>query len=556
MVKLVGGVVSALVCLGACGSSEEKTDQTGVETGVEESGLETADPQMGHPTCEALELPTMAWNPGPYGMLRHDIADDFDFPVLGGETWSLSANWTGCDVYLFVPDRRTYSGLDSTSIWERDLEELIAGSPLNAHYFFVATASEESAEANLAAMQVRVDEALAGLDEDTRTHWQSRLHVSAVFRTELGGWLSSMLATEAFYYGFGIDRSQGVRLFGNWADVNRYDQALSDAGEWPWEANMSYAAHEARHWNFEALRDARLGDEDVLIVSPWSQEVLGHVVEVDVEFPDEATMAGFDTLEIDLTMDCPDPEAGEFGNCGAWDYLSHIYLQDDEDEEKWHEVARFITTYHREGRYVVDATHLLAEISGGGVRHLKYDISPSWNPQSYMTQMDFRFSNRGKGYRPVALVPLWTGGSLDSNYNDNQADLEVEIPESATRVEFRALLTGHGMAGGNCAEFCNHKHYFQINDSRYKKNHGTVGQAEGCIDEIENGMVPNQGGTWWFGRGGWCPGQQVEPFIENVTTDWVPGEAMELSYEVKIGVADPPDNSGNIVLNSWLVVYE
>ena len=103
MVKLVGGVVSALVCLGACGSSEEKTDQTGVETGVEESGLETADPQMGHPTCEALELPTMAWNPGPYGMLRHDIADDFDFPVLGGETWSLSANWTGCDVYLFVP---------------------------------------------------------------------------------------------------------------------------------------------------------------------------------------------------------------------------------------------------------------------------------------------------------------------------------------------------------------------------------------------------------------------------------------------------------------------
>ena len=540
----------------ACGGGTRDSSDSSRETSQGDSGAETASPETGHPVCNAMELPTREWHAGPYGLLRHDIADDFDFPKWGGGSWSLRENWTGCDVYLFIPDRRPKSGLDDTSIWEQDLDALIAGSPLNAHYFFVATASEETAQANLEAMQLRIDRALEALEEPLRAHWSERLHVAGEFRSELPGWLSDMLSTEAFYYGFGIDRAQGLRLFGNWADVNRYDQALSDAGEWPWEANMAYVTHEARHWNFEALRDERLAGEEVLVVSAWSQEVLGHVVEIDVAFPDAETLNQFDTLEIDLTMDCPDPEAGEFGNCGPWDYLSHIYLQDEETEELWHEVARFITTYHREGRYVVDATHLLAELKEGGTRRLRYNISPSWNPQAYLTQMDFRFSNRGKGMRPAELIPLWSGGGLSSSYNANQPEFSLPIPQSAQRVELRALITGHGMDNGNCAEFCNHKHYFQVNDSQYKKNHGAAGSAEGCIDEIENGMVPNQGGTWWFGRGGWCPGQQVEPFVQDITTDWVPGEDIKLAYEVKIGFSDPPDNSGNIVLNSWLVVYE
>ena len=540
--------------MGLACSKGEPTDQKDTSP---ESGTETGLPQATHPDCDALELPTVAWRQDEEtGILRHDVADDFDFPKIDGTTWNLRENWTGCDVYIFIPDVRPNSGLDGTSIWERDLDSLVSGSPLNVHYFFIATASSSTATANLEAMQGRVDDVLAALSEEDRTYWESRMHVAGVFREKLGGWVKSLLKTEAYYYGFGIDRSQEIRLLGNFADVNRYSQTLSDAGEWAWEANLSYAAHEARHWNFEALREARLAAEEVTIVTPWSGEALGHVVETDTEFPDAETMAGFDTLEIDLTMDCPDPEAGEFGNCGPWDYLSHIYLQDDEEPEVWHEVARYVTTYHREGRYLVDATPMLAELASGGVRHLKYDISPSWNPQAYMTQMDFRFSNRGKGYRPVALTPLWSGGSLNSDYNDNQADVQVEVAEDAKRVELRVILSGHGMANANCAEFCNHKHYFQVNDSRYKKNHGTVGDSEACIEEIENGVVPNQGGTWWLGRGGWCPGQQVEPYILDVTTDWTPGEAISLSYEAKIGMGDPPDNSGDIRLSSWLVVYQ
>src|SRR5690606_4827620 len=131
-------------------------------------------------------------------------------------------------------------------------------------------------------------------------------------------------------------------------------QLLSNAGEWPWEANLAYASYEARLFNYEADREIALAAADVTVVSPWSGEVLAEVVETTVTLPDAATMATFDTFAIDLTMDCPDSEAGEFGNCGAWDYLSRIAILDD-DGVTWREIARFITTYHREGRYLVDA---------------------------------------------------------------------------------------------------------------------------------------------------------------------------------------------------------
>jgi len=78
----------------------------------------------------------------------------------------------------------------------------------------------------------------------------------------------------------------------------------------------------------------------------------------------------------------------------------------------------------------------------------------------------------------------------------------------------------------------------------------------GCVDQIENGMVPNQGGTWWFGRGGWCPGQQVDPFIADATEAAPPGTTATITYNAKLNGQAVPDGSGNMRLSSWLVIYE
>jgi hypothetical protein len=69
-------------------------------------------------------------------------------------------------------------------------------------------------------------------------------------------------------------------------------------------------------------------------------------------------------------------------------------------------------------------------------------------------------------------------------------------------------------------------------------------------------MTPNQWGTWWFGRGGWCPGQAVKPYQVDVTDDVEPGTSASVSYRGLYNGQDPPDGSGNILLNAWWVVYE
>jgi hypothetical protein len=508
--------------------------------------------------CASLGLPKVAMNTeGPFGVKRHDVANDFTFYPVEGDAYKLSDLWTGCDVYVFLTDARPNSALDPTTIWARDVDGLIAKSPKNVHYFFMATKSIANTMPALKAMQDRIDEALGQLKTVEADYWKERLHVAGGHPSSFGGWIKTIFGGAAHFYGFAIDRRQQIRLLGSFADVNRYQQALKDAEQWPWENNLSYGAHEVRQYNYEALRDAELAaDKNVTIVSPWSGEVVKGTVEGTIDLPDAATMATFDTLQIDWAMDCPDPTQGEFGNCGAWDYLSHIFLQDEADAEKNIEIARFITTYHREGRYVVDATPMLAFMRNGGTRALRLDVSPSWNQQAYLSQIDFRFSNQNKPDTPAASHFLWSGGGFNAGYNSTFEPVVVDIPATAKRVALWAVITGHGMDTQNCAEFCNHQHYFTVNGNTHAKQHPETNNIEGCIDQIENGMVPNQGGTWWFGRGGWCPGQQVDPWVVDVTSDVTPGEPATVEYQAKLNGASPPDNAGNIRMVSYLVIYE
>jgi hypothetical protein len=518
---------------------------------VTEEPVEPAD------FCASIEAPVRLFEAeGDFGTGRHQKADDFSFPQFDGTSWSLSESWTGCDSFIFLGSARTNSGLDNTSVWVRDLMTLVQISKPNVHYFFIPTRSTGEAMAELTAMQAQVDEVLGGLAAVDAAHWSQRLHVAGGHVSQLGSWLSNLLGSGyGGYYGAAIDRRQEVRYMGNFADVARYSQELSDAGEWMWEENLSYAAYEAQHFDYEVERDSYLASqEDVTVLRPFDKEVFGGQREVEITLPDADTMSTFDTLEFDLNMDCPDPAGGEFGNCGAWDYLAYVHLKevDAEGEVTWRELARFITTYHREGRYLVDATPMLVFLAAGGTHTLRVDVSS----QSYMTTLDVRLRNAGKGFRPVAAHYLFGGGGFGSTYSDKYSPIELAIPETAAKVELWAIITGHGMAAYNCAEFCDHRHTFTVNGSYFQKGHPEVNNQSGCVAQVSNGSVPNQGGTWWFGRGGWCPGQQVDPWTADVTEVSPAGATTTVSYQGTLGSLTPPDGAGNIRMVSYLVVYE
>jgi hypothetical protein len=522
----------------------------------------TAEPTV----CEKLDMPVRDFDAdGPFGTLRRELADDFTVRDQNGD-WSLRENWSGCESYVFIPDEYDISPLNNASIWTRDLDGLLQRSPLNVHYFFVSMSSSgPEVDARMLRISDQMDELLADLPEGNlpgeRQWWADRLHLVQTGSPRIQNWVRDVLPNTgtgaSTSLGFAIDRFQRIRGIGNIADVNRFSSTLNNAGMWPWENSMAYFANEPRYYNYEALRQARLdAQQDVTVVTLWGEgEVLSEFDEIEVDLPSAQEMEGFDTLEIDLTANCPVQNQVEFGNCGAWDYLAHIYIQDP-DGVTWHEIARFITTYHREGRYVVDATPMLALMADGGTRRFRYVFAPPWNPQPTSTYLYFRFMNQGKGYRPTQAHYLYSGGGFNSSYNDGRDPIDIDIPAGALQTELWSIITGHGMNSGNCAEFCNHQHEFTVNGTVFLKDWPEVGNEEGCVDQVDQGTVPNQSGTWFFGRGGWCPGMQVDPWTEDVTSLVTPGQTTTVSYRGLFNNNTPPDDSGNIRMTSYLVVYE
>jgi hypothetical protein len=369
------------------------------------SGGEPPSPSV---VCEELGRSVLAWSEGPYGSRRGETAAAFELPLLDGSTYRFAESFSGCESYVFIPDTLVVSDTDDTSLWERDLDELVDNSPDNAHYFFVSRAADEGAATeSVSAMAGRVEDLLASLPAGDAERWAQRLHVVATRAQDLDGWVSDVLAGHG-RAGFLIDPRQKIRGLGFLADVGRYSSILQQQGYWPWRSNLAYAAYDAAYVDAQTKVDARLESEEATVITVWDGEVLEQFAEADVILPSAAEMTAFDTLEIEIESMCPDPDAIEFGNCGAWDYLAVLAVSDDLGQNR--EIARFITSYHRETRWVVDASAMLPTLAGGGAQHLRWDFAPEWNTQPTATRMELRLSNRGKATRPQEVFPLWTGG--------------------------------------------------------------------------------------------------------------------------------------------------
>src|SRR5205085_7346772 len=137
------------------------------------------------------------------------------------------------------------------SIWTKDVDQLIAKSPKNVHYFFVsAQATDADATKSTQAMQARVEAQIAKLKTDA-DHWRGHLHVVAGRMTADPSWVGKLLLTIG-RGGFAIDRAQRIRGVGLLADVTRANADLEAAKKWPFESNLAYAAHEAVYMNAQA----------------------------------------------------------------------------------------------------------------------------------------------------------------------------------------------------------------------------------------------------------------------------------------------------------------
>ena len=466
--------------------------------------------------CVGLAQPFAS---GPYGFMPRDLAGPVTLPTLDGD-FSFEGTWTGLDSYLFLLHHG--GNAYSDALWASDLGWLLVYSPLNVHYFFLAVTDTDGVDRvaeHVADLRVRVEQAIAAAEPATQASWRAHLHVVTQNALELDGWVGD-LARARSIFAFGIDRLQRIREVGM-----LLDPAASSAAQ----AELYFFAYEAQHFEFEWQRELALRDEEATEIQVFDSTpvgVDGNDIYADLVLPDGP--GGFDTMLFDLSMSCTDHVES---NCPAWDQLAQLFLCDEADPSQCTtEIGRWVTTYGREGRWVTDASPWLALLASGGTRRVRFNAI-----QPYVIDLTVRLSRRAEAGAPAEAFSLWTGGAFDATYNDRHQPITFEVPDGTLRVDLAVLLSGHGwgVEAANCAEFCNHTHHFSVNGTEYVKAHPEAGSRFGCRDRIDEGVVPNQFGTWPYGRGGWCPGLDVAPWVVDVTDALVSGENT-ISYQALV----------------------
>uniref|UniRef100_W5MYS9 Si:dkey-256h2.1 n=1 Tax=Lepisosteus oculatus TaxID=7918 RepID=W5MYS9_LEPOC len=230
-----------------------------------------------------------------------------------------------------------------------------------------------------------------------------------------------------------------------------------------------------------------------------------------------------DSLELDASLSCPGLKDE---TCAPWDHTVQLYVCCDGLSQLCNlELGRWITAFHRGiGRWLTDVSPLMPLLNS-----TKCTFSMKTVPwaKPWVASLNLRFGKSSHSdfekhsgdLSPYLLKPLYNGGTFDKNYNKKYQPVNFTVPTAVRKVEIYAVITGHGSDDNGCGEFCVTSHHFLINS---KFNHSKVfekaGTAFGCAEAVKEGVVPNEHGTWLYGRGGWCDGLQVTPWRIDITS--------------------------------------
>ncbi len=220
-------------------------------------------------------------------------------------------------------------------------------------------------------------------------------------------------------------------------------------------------------------------------------------------------------LHVDLF--CPT------GGCDPWDQAAKVTLIKDNER---YELARYITPYGKAcGGWSWDLSDFRSLMTGSVTWESFVQV---WGSSGWLVDMRLEFIEGTPSWDNVTVHKLW-----DTDYQvygdpGISYDLDpytVSIGANAEQVKIRMTTTGHGQGNtGNAAEFMNQTHHIHIDgEEAYAQDlwRPDCGQNE-CSDQF---------GTWTGSRFGWCPGQDVQPWMQNLSTDeYTPGGDVTIDY--------------------------
>ena len=478
--------------------------------------------------------------------------------IIGGYQigWNFENEWNGYESYIFIHYNTAIAG--SQALWLSNTKEsLLNDSPDNVHYFFLS--SRSTAESDVEGMANVFNEIIQEMSPEMQDHWNSHLHFCPIRVPELDNWLVDALEGE---YAIGIDRFQRIKQIGYLGNPASFTGTY-----------MNYLTHEAVYYNYEhnTLSEPISTYDEIEIFNrtPYTGGWAATISQI-VTFPNDEILNNYDKMSVDLLRGCPDSN-GNYSDQGCDDYdrIARMYIC-EEDGSECLEIAKWITPFDRQPHSLTDISPMLSTIRPGGSKMIKFQES-GW-PNSLLT-LKFRFYDETSESGPTGHVPLWNSTvQFNPDYDENRPPQVFNVPENASKIEFVSFLSGHGWGSAgcfNCCEFCNSRHTFIINGGthEFQKSHPNATDNNYCMElgTIIQGVVPNQYGTWGYGRAGWCPGMDVAPYIVDITNYVEFGQDNIIDYEAcrvsGNSCVAPPTCQGDgycpeVAMSSYIVIYE
>jgi len=224
----------------------------------------------------------------------------------------------------------------------------------------------------------------------------------------------------------------------------------------------------------------------------------------------------YSQILLNVDLECPT------GGCDPWDQPAHVRMRVD---DVVYEIARYITPYGVAcGNWTFDITDFKSLLKGS-VDFISY--IQVWGASGWLVDAELVLVPGTPEYKHSKVDVLWTEdywvyGDPDISYDLPEQTILIE--DDAQEVKIRLTNTGHGQGNtDNAAEFKDATHHIWVSGVQTFEQHLWKDDCD------ENDCSP-QNGTYLYSRAGWCPGQDVQPWIFNLEGYFIAGENITLDY--------------------------